>query len=86
MACELIQQDRDPVYAAALLEVSLDLLGRCAIVDIAHEDASPINILSVLAQVVAFGIQVRLHLAQLCSFLFHFERSALHGIEILRAR
>jgi len=78
MSCELVQQDGDPVDVAAALEVRLDLLGRGAVVDIAHENAAGVDVLFVLAQVVCLLVQIRLHLAQLRSFCLHLLHAPLH--------
>lgn len=79
MPRKLIQQDRDAVDGAAALEVRLDLLGRGGVVDVTDEDAPGVDVLLVLAQVVAVVVELRLHLAQLGRFLLHLRDAALHG-------
>ena len=56
MTGELVQENGDAIYAAAALEMRLDLFRRSAVVDIAHKDAALVDVLSVLAEVMAFAI------------------------------
>ena len=48
VASELVQQDGDPIDGAGTLEMRLNFLGRGAIVDVAHEDAPRVDVLSLL--------------------------------------
>lgn len=77
MSGELVQEYGDSIDGAACLEVRLDLLGRSAIVHIADEDTSRIDVFSVLAHVLAL-VQGRLHLAQLRCFSLHLGDPPLH--------
>ena len=62
--------------------MGFNLLWRGAVVDIANEDTPGIDILTVLAHVVALLVETGLHLPQLGGFLFHFGHSPLHGFNL----
>lgn len=79
MAGELVQEDGDAVDGAAALEVGLDLLWRGAVVDVANEDATSIDIFLVLAQGLGLGVERSLHLAKLGSLGLHLLHALLHG-------
>jgi hypothetical protein len=49
MSRVFVQKDCDAIDGATALEVVLNLLGRCAVIDIANEDTAGIDVLSTLA-------------------------------------
>jgi hypothetical protein len=81
MPCKFVQQDRDTVDAAAALEVRLYFLGRGAVVNVAYEDASRVDVFPVLAQIAALLVEVLLHLAQLVGLVFHLSHTLLHLVD-----
>ena len=83
LAGEFVQKNSDTIDGSGALEVSLNLLGRSAIVDIPNEDASSINVLTVFAEIMTLLIQVGLHLAKLGGFFLHLGDAALHGLNLL---
>lgn len=78
VAGKFVEQDGNTVDCATALEMSLDLLGRGAVVDVANEDAARVNVLLVLAQTLLLLVEAGLHLAQLCGLGFHLLHPLLH--------
>lgn len=91
MSRVLVQQDRDAIDGATALEVILNLFRRRAVVDVAYEDTSRINVLSPFAGTLRAAlvmwvvglIILILHLRKALRLLFDGSKTLLHLLKVL---
>ena len=78
MSSELVQKYGNAIDGATALEVRLNFFGRSSIVDVTHKDASRIDVLLVLTQIVGCLIKRSLHFAQFSCLSLHLSDPSLH--------
>ena len=57
MASELVEQNRNPIYRATALEMSLYLLWRGTVIHIADKNAPGINVFLIFTQILLLLVQ-----------------------------
>lgn len=78
LAGELVEKDGDTVDGSTAAKVCLNLLWRCAVVDVAHEDAPAVNVLLALTRTSVTSVEACLHLTKLGCFRLHLLHTLLH--------